>query len=94
MQVKWLKKALANLDYEAAYIAQDNPVAAQKIVKTVLDTVALLADQPALGSPSRIAGTRELAVPDTRYLIPYRVKNGQVEILRVFHTARKPPERW
>lgn len=94
MQVKWLKKALANLDHEAIYIAKDNPVAAQKIVRTVLDTVTLLADQPALGSPGRIAGTRELVIPDTRYLIPYRVKNGQVEILRVFHTARKPPERW
>lgn len=94
MQVKWLRKALANLDHEAAYIAQDNPVAAQKVVKTILDTVALLAEQPAMGSPGRIAGTRELVITDTRYLVPYRVKNGQVEILRVFHTSRKPPERW
>lgn len=94
MQVKWLKKALDNLDHEAAYIAQENPVAAQKVVRIILDAVALLADQPAMGSPGRIAGTRELVIPDTRYLIPYRVKNGQVEILRVFHTSRKPPERW
>lgn len=94
MQVRWLKKALNNLDCEATYIAQDNPVAAQKVVKTIMDTVALLADQPAMGAPGRITGTRELVVPDTRYLIPYRVKNGQVEILRVFHTSRKPPEQW
>jgi len=94
MQVRWLKKALGNLDGEATYIAQDNPVAAQKVVKTIMDTVALLADQSAMGAPGRITGTRELVVPDTRYLIPYRVKNGQVEILRVFHTSRKPPEQW
>lgn len=94
MQVKWLRKALANLDHEATYIAQDNPAAARKVVKSILDTVALLAEQPALGNPGRIAGTRELVVADTRYLVPYRVKNAQVEILRVFHTSRKPPERW
>lgn len=94
MQVRWLKKALGNLDGEATYIAQDNPVAAQKVAQTIMDTVALLADQPAMGAHGRITGTRELVVPDTRYLIPYRVKNGQVEILRVFHTSRKPPEQW
>lgn len=94
MQVKWLRKALVNLDHEATYIAQDNPIAAQKVVKTILDSVALLADQPAMGSPGRIVGTRELVIADTRYLVPYRVKNGQVEILRVFHTSRKPPDRW
>ena len=94
MQVRWLKKELGNLDGEATYIAQDNPVAAQKVAQTIMDTVALLADQPAMGAPGRITGTRELVVPDTRYLIPYRVKKGQVEILRVFHTSRKPPEQW
>ena len=94
MQVKWLRKALVNLDHEATYIAQDNPIAAQIVVKTILDSVALLAYQPAMGSPGRIVGTRELVIADTRYLVPYRVKNGQVEILRVFHTSRKPPDRW
>ena len=94
MQVKWLRKALVNLDHEATYIAQDNPIAAQKAVKTILETVALLSDQPAMGAPGRMAGTRELVIADTRYLVPYRVKNGQVEILRVFHTSRKPPDRW
>jgi toxin ParE1/3/4 len=83
-----------NLDEEATYIAQENPAAAAKVVETILTTVALLEDQPAMGSPGRVAGTRELVIPNTRYLIPYRVKNGQVEILRVFHTSRKPPQHW
>jgi plasmid stabilization system protein ParE len=41
-----------------------------------------------------VVGTRELLVPKTRYLIPYRIRADQVEILRVFHTSRKPPKRW
>ncbi len=96
MQTKWLRKALENLDNEATYIARDNPAAARDIVQHIYRTVALLADNPAPGHPGRVPGTRELVVPDTRYIIPYRVnpRLQRIEILRVFHVARKPPERW
>jgi len=33
MEVKWLRTALTNLDQEAAYIAQHNPVAAANMVQ-------------------------------------------------------------
>ena len=39
----------------------------------------------------RIAGTRELVISRFPYLIPYRVRGGSAEILRVFHTARQWP---
>ena len=95
MQIKWLRKALDNLDNEAGYIARDNPAAARDIVQRIYRTVALLGDNPALGHAGRIPGTRELVVPDTRYIVPYRVnpRLQRIEILRVFHVARKPPER-
>ena len=51
-----------------------------------------LATHPALGRPGRVPGTRELVVSGTPYLIPYRVHGKTVEILRVFHGARKSPE--
>ena len=96
MQVKWLNKALQNLDDEAEYIAQDNPDAAKKIAQHIVDSVLLLKDNPALGHTGRIHGTRELVIPDTRYIVPYRVRPrlDRIEILRVFHTARRPVKRW
>lgn len=94
MPVKWLRKALDNLDQETQYIATDDPDAAKRVVARVLTTVALLEQQPHLGRPGRIHGTRELVVPGTSYLVPYRVIRSQVQILRVFHTARKTPPRW
>ena len=94
MRVKWLRTALANLDAEARFIAADNPEAARLVVRQILHSVALLADQPHLGRPGRVTGTRELLVPNTRYLIPYRVRDGQIEVLRVFHMSRRRPERW
>jgi toxin ParE1/3/4 len=93
-QIKWLRTALRNLDEEASYIAADDPTAARVVVRRITEAVGLLATQPAMGRPGRVAGTRELPVPKTRYLIPYRVRNGVVEILRVFHTSRRPPKRW
>ena len=47
----------------------------------------------ALGRPGRVEGTRELVVPDTPYLVPYRGRGHAVEILRVFHGARKWPKK-
>lgn len=94
MRVKWLRKALRNLDEEAMHIATDDVAVARLVVKRVLDAVALLTEQPGLGRPGRVPGTRELIVAKTRYLVPYRVRGETVEILRVFHTSRRLPERW
>jgi toxin ParE1/3/4 len=94
VRVRWLRTALRNLDDEAAYIAIDDPVAAGMVVRRVLAAVAMLAAHPALGRPGRVPGTRELVVPKTRYLVPYRVRGDVVEVLRVFHTARRLPARW
>lgn len=96
MQIKWLIKALENLNDEAEYIAKNDLAAAKLVVQRIYNTVKLLDNNPAQGVPGRIHGTRELIVPDTRYIIPYRVKPelNQIQILRVFHTSRKSPKRW
>ncbi len=91
MKIKWLRTALRNLDDEASYIATDDPKAAQLVVNSVLTSVSLLAEQPALGRAGRVAGTREIVVSRTRYIVPYRVRGNTIEILRVFHTSRRLP---
>lgn len=94
MRVRWLRKALLNLDEEAAYIAADDPQAARIVVARVFEAVATLVDQPALGRPGRVPGTRELVVVKTRFIVPYRVRRDVIEILRVFHTSRRSPMKW
>jgi plasmid stabilization system protein ParE len=89
-----LRKALRDLDEEATYIAADDAASARLVVQRVLEAVAQLADQPGLGRPGRVPNTRELVVLNTRYIVPYRVRAGAVEILRVFHTSRRTPQRW
>jgi len=94
VRVRWLRTALGNLEAEANYIAEDNPAAARRLVRTVFQAAHLLKKNPAIGRPGRVAGTRELVVPGTPYIIPYRVRADAVEILRVFHAARKWPEKF
>ncbi len=93
MQVKWLRRALENLDDEAAYIAKDSPRAAAEFVVHMRDSAAMLAEHPSMGRPGRISGTRELVVTRFSYILPYRVHRGCVEVLRVLHTARQWPKR-
>ncbi len=96
MEIKWLRKAILNLDQEARYIAKNDPQAARLVVDRIYHTVSLLKDNPSLGHPGRLPDTRELIIPKTRYIVPYRVvqRLQRIEILRVFHASRKLPERW
>lgn len=94
MQVKWLRQALRNLDEEAAYIAQDSPQSAAALVRHLMTSAEMLAVHPHMGRPGRVPGTRELVVTRYPYILPYRVREQNVEILRVFHTARKWPQRF
>lgn len=94
MEVRWTRKALVNLDQEAEYIAQDNPGAAARIVEQIRSSVQTLQDFPALGRPGRVSGTRELVISETPYIVPYRIREQTVEILRVLHSSRKWPLRF
>lgn len=91
-RVKWTRTALRNLELELAYVAQDRPEAALKLVQRVEEAVTKLSEQPSIGRPGRVTGTRELVVTGTSYIIPYRVRENIVEILRVLHSARRRPE--
>ena len=94
MRVRWLRRALANLEAEANYIAEDDPAAARRMVQRIFRAVELLKKNPAIGRPGRVLGTRELVVGGTPYILPYRVRGEAVEILRFFHGARKWPKRF
>jgi len=90
MKVRWTRPALRDLAAIGDFIAGDNPAAA-RLVDRILDLADNLAAHPHLGRAGRIAGTRELVIGGTPYILPYRVQDGRVEILAVFHGARRWP---
>jgi toxin ParE1/3/4 len=89
--VRWLDQAVEDLKAVRTYIARDNPSAAADIAQRIRDAVKMLGDYPAAGRAGRVPNTREL-VAGTPYILPYRVRAGSVEILRVPHGAQQCPE--
>ena len=92
MKIIWSPRAIEHLLAVRAYIAQDNPAAAGRVAACILSSVENLALHPNLGRAGRISGTRELVIPDTPYLVPYRIYKNRVEIIAVFHGRQRWPK--
>lgn len=89
----WSRLARADLEAIEAFVASDNPAAAAGLILRIRSAVEKLLDHPASGRAGRVVTTRELVIAGTPYIVPYRVRPGRLEILRVFHAARRWPER-
>jgi toxin ParE1/3/4 len=93
LKTRWTRPALADLEAIGDLVARDNPRAAERLVARIGAAVETLRGHPHMGRPGRIVGTRELVVAETPYVIPYRVADGEVQILAVFHGARRWPDK-
>ena len=93
MKVIWTPEAEQDRDDIWLYIAADNLPAAVRMDELFSGAAARLADHPKLGSPSKIAGTREL-IPHESYRLVYEIAGETVWVLTLVHTARQwPPVR-
>ena len=91
MNIKWLPEAKNDLSVIKNFIAQDNNLIAEQVIAMLIISVRVLRDNPGVGRPGRVKHTKELVLPSIPYTIPYRIKDGTVEILRVLHQSRKWP---
>jgi toxin ParE1/3/4 len=92
LRLRWTRLAEGDLDAIADYIGQDNPAAAARVVLELLDQAeTVLSRSPAIGRPGRVLGTREFVIAGLPYIIAYRVRDKDLEILRVLHTSRRWP---
>ena len=77
MNILWSPEAIEDLNSLRAYIAQDNPSAARSVALHIIHIIhsieQLLQDNPQMGRPGRVPGTRELVIPKTPFIVPYRV---------------------
>ena len=93
MKAIWSRRAIRNLAVIRAYIAKDSERNAALVATRILKAVELLQSHPGIGRPGRVLGTRELVVPDTPYIIPYRVRGERLELIAVFHGRRQWPTK-
>jgi addiction module RelE/StbE family toxin len=92
MRVRWTRPALNDLEGIGDYVAKGNPVAAARLVARIFDHVDALSEHPKMGRIGRVSGTREFVVSDTPFVVPYRIRGDEVEVLAVFHAARRWPK--
>jgi toxin ParE1/3/4 len=87
--IRWTKPANDDFLGIVAWIAANNPVAASRVGRRILDAVRQLEDFPSRGRPGRSPGTRELVISRLPYLVVYSVDADPrtVVILRVLHGA-------
>lgn len=92
MKIFWTRLALKDLDHVWNYISEDNSQAADAMLEKIEKSVKALLSYHNLGRIGRLKGTRELIVAGSSYVVPYRVKNDQIQILAILHASRRWPE--
>lgn len=90
-QLRWNADALSDLGEIHAYIAQDSPAAARRVVAEIRRQIQVLHDHPLMGRTGLIEGTRELVISRLPYIVAYRIQGSYADILAVVHTSRKWP---
>ncbi|HEY1261176.1 MAG TPA: type II toxin-antitoxin system RelE/ParE family toxin [Stellaceae bacterium] len=88
MRVIWAPSALQELLEIYRYVAAQNPAAARRLVDNLIAAGNSLMDFPRRGRPVG-DDVREL-VAVRPYIIQYEVTAGEVTILRVRHSSRRP----
>src|ERR1043166_101552 len=92
--VQKMPQAAADLVEIAAFIAEDNPEAAERFLHAAEAAFGMMASMPSVGRVYRVQspaaqGMRVWRVEGfERYVILYRVVQSRVEIVRVLHGSR------
>jgi toxin ParE1/3/4 len=91
--IEWTEQAVQQLGQAHDYIALSNSddVAARCVVQ-IIASVQQLATFPMSGRPGRVAGTRELVISNSPFVVAYALENERIVILAVYHGAQRWPE--
>lgn len=90
LPVLWRTKARSSLAQINGYIADRNPIAAQRLKDAIEQSVSNLPQHPYLYRSGLIAGTREIVV-HPNYVVVYRVTASAIEVIIVLHSRQQYP---
>lgn len=91
MKRVWSLLSIADLVAIRAYIAEHSSQAAASVANGILGSVNHLANYPNLGMPAHRMDVRKLMVKNSPHIIPYRIVDGEIEILEVFDSRQYAP---
>ena len=86
--IAWTEEAQRWLQDIREFIAQDNPAAADRVVRGIYDRAQVLIQHPEIGHRYRASERHVRVLLYGHYRIAYLVKtSGDIDILGVFHGA-------
>ena len=93
LPIVFREQALTDLEGISAYISQDNPAAAERVIKRIYTVIFnTIATFPRSGTQGD-GLAREFAVPGLQYLIVYIPTDAFIDVIGVFHSARDPASK-
>ena len=90
MNLIWSPQSIEDRKQIYAFIAEDNPHAADELDELFKKQANSLLTFPDMGKLGRVATTRELVV-HKHYILVYACMENTVAILTVLHTSRQYP---
>ena len=89
MRIRWTPAAAEDLQRISDYLKEHHPNYRQATIRKVYAATKSLKEWPHCGRLGREEGTRELMFPPLPYLAVYRVKEQDIEVLRIYHGAQE-----
>jgi toxin ParE1/3/4 len=91
VKVRWTLPAANQLRNIFEYIADDNPGAAARTVHRIRKAILQVARMPNAARVGRVAGTREIIVPGTSFLVAFKVVENMIHVLAILHGEQDWP---
>lgn len=89
MRVRFLKRAVQDLLNIETYTREHSPRGASRIGARLKKRAEDLAQFPEQGTESEKAGIRQVYVAQTPYILIYRIKGDEVQIITILHTSNR-----
>ena len=95
MELVWLKLAQIDLEKIREYYNKEaGKTVTNKLLKKIVTSARLIQENPLIGNKTYQDDLLEWHIPKIPFTLPYRIKNNQIQILRVFHQSQNKPDYW
>ena len=88
MKIVYLASARDDLVWMRRYYVEIFPEGASKAQKQFRATENILGSNPEIGHPTEWDRVREFSIPNIPFSVIYRIKEGRVEVLRIWDERR------
>jgi len=88
MMIRYSARAIRNLDGIREYIEKDNPEMAWVVASFIRRSIMVLNEWPFRGRATEKESIRRLVVTNYPYVVYYQIRDEDVLIVSVMHTAQ------